>query len=417
MMKHTGFKCTLLFIGLIVCNIFSSRTSIANANDDLVETGISQRDSLPSDDFIHLYGSLNSFFFRAKEQREITVAFLGGSITAGSGWREIVMDYLEKEYPQLTWTFLNAGIPSLGSLPHAFRLQGDVLSQGRIDLLFVESAVNDLANGAPVLCQRRSLEGIVRHAKKINPSMDIVLMAFADEIKVEDYDAKKIPGEVQAHEDVARHYKLPFINLAKEVASRIKAGEFTWIKDFRDLHPSPFGHQLYFRSIRRMFQLAEQKFSPIKDYQGLPAPMDPFNYSSAEYVSVAAAKEMTGFVVDAAWTPRDSAKTRKRFVDVPMLVSARPGDSFEFSFKGNAVGLALISGPDAGMIRYSIDGSKEETKDLFTQWSRSLHLPWYIILGDGLKNRKHTVRVTLLESHHPKATGSACRIVHFLVNR
>ena len=99
-----------------------------------------------------------------------------------------------------------------------------------------------------------------------------------------------------------------------------------------------------------------------------------------------------------------------------MLVSDNPGSSFEFSFEGNAVGIAVVSGPDAGMIRYSIDSGKEQTKDLFTQWSKSLHLPWYLVLGDGLDDGRHTLRVTLLDEHHPNATGSACRVVYFLVN-
>jgi sialidase-1 len=374
-------------------------------------------DSLPSENFFHLYGDLNSFLSRVKVEKRATVAFLGGSITAGRGWRDQVMAFLETRYPTTKWTFINAGIPSLGSVPHAFRLQRDVLSKGPVDLLFVESAVNDLANGTSVVNQRRALEGIVRHARKVYPAIDVVLMAFADEIKVEEYYAEKVPVEVQVHEDVARHYQLPFINLAKEVAMRIKASEFTWKDDFKDLHPSPFGHQLYFRTIGRMIEKSDIEYAPPGLPRKLPLPLDEFNYDNGEYLNVTDAKRLNGFVVDPAWTPDDSAKTRPRFVGVPMLVGDSPGDSFEFSFAGDAVGLALVSGPDAGVIRYSIDGGVEQEKDLFTQWSRSLHLPWYVVLGDGLKNGKHKLRVTLLNAHNAGRTRSACRIVHLLVNR
>ena len=99
-----------------------------------------------------------------------------------------------------------------------------------------------------------------------------------------------------------------------------------------------------------------------------------------------------------------------------MLVSDTPGSSFEFSFEGNAVGVALVSGPDAGMISYSIDDGAEKTCDLYTQWSKSLHLPWYLVLGDGLSDGRHKLKVTLKEKHHPNATGSACRIFYLLVN-
>ena len=401
---------------LMLCSGFCYAVPETDIREALQDAYRQVGDSLPSDDFIHLYGRLDNFFLRVKNQKEVAVAFLGGSITAGQGWRDLVVRYLEHEYPKTKWTFLNAGIPSLGSLPHAFRFETDVLASGRVDLLFVESAVNDLANATPVAYQKRALEGIVRHARQANPEMDIVLMAFADEPKLADYKTRKDPVEVMVHDEVAKHYRLPFINLAEEVFSRIEVKEFTWKDDFIDLHPSPFGHQLYFRTIRRMFELSARKSPSRIRTTKLPAPMDPFNYSLGRYVSVDSAKVEHGFRVDPSWKPSDEVRTRKRFVEMPMLVSDESGSSFEFTFEGNAVGIAVVSGPDAGMIRYSIDGGQEQTKDLFTQWSRSLHLPWYLVLGDGLDKGRHTVRVTLLEEHHPKATGSACRVVHFLVN-
>lgn len=376
-----------------------------------------QRDSLPSGNFIKLYGKPTNFFLHANREKEVSVAFLGGSITAGQGWRDRVMQYLEHAYPQTKWNFLNAGIPSLGSLPHAYRFESDVLAHGDVDLLFIESAVNDLANQTPPLQQMRALEGIVRQARNARPDMDIVLMAFADEPKLSDYASGRVPAEVGVHQKVAKHYKLPFINLSEEVYKRIEAKEFTWKEDFVDLHPSTFGHQLYARTIRTMFELSDPDKVPsrIRSYR-MPAPIDRFSYAQGEYVSVDRAEHERGFRVDPSWKPSDQARTRRRFVEMPMLVSDEAGSSFEFSFEGNAVGIALVSGPDAGIIRYSIDGGQEQTKDLFTQWSRSLHLPWYLILGDGLAEGKHTLRVTLLADHHPKATGSACRIVYFLVN-
>ena len=39
-----------------------------------------------------------------------------------------------------------AGIPSVGSNGHAFRLQRDILMRGPVDLLFIETAVNDVSN-------------------------------------------------------------------------------------------------------------------------------------------------------------------------------------------------------------------------------------------------------------------------------
>ena len=144
--------------------------------------------------------------------------------------------------------------------------------------------------------QRRALEGIVRHARNAKPDMDIVLMAFADEMKLADYAAGKVPVEVQVHRDIAKHYRLPFINLSEEVFRRIDAKEFTWKDDFVDLHPSPFGHRLYFRTIRRMFEMTSPRRPPVRlGVVKMPEPIDPSNYSKGDYVSVRQANIKNGF--------------------------------------------------------------------------------------------------------------------------
>jgi sialidase-1 len=99
-----------------------------------------------------------------------------------------------------------------------------------------------------------------------------------------------------------------------------------------------------------------------------------------------------------------------------MLVGEVIGDSFEMTFEGRAIGIAVVSGPDAGILSYRIDGKKTQTLDLFTRWSKQLHLPWYLMLSDTLKPGKHTVKVTIADKNNPASDGYACRIVYFLVN-
>ena len=49
------------------------------------------------------------------------VVFLGGSITFMSGWRDMVCAELERRFPETKFDFINAGIPSTGSTPGAYR--------------------------------------------------------------------------------------------------------------------------------------------------------------------------------------------------------------------------------------------------------------------------------------------------------
>lgn len=103
-------------------------------------------------------------------------------------------------------------------------------------------------------------------------------------------------------------------------------------------------------------------------------------------------------------------------MNVPMLVGEQANASLDLEFKGRGVGIAIISGPDAGKITYTIDGKKPQSLDLFTQWSTQLHLPWYLMLADELSPGRHRLHLTIDPGKNEKSIGNACRIVHFLVN-
>lgn len=375
---------------------------------------------LPYDPYLTLRGGLQNSYAALTRRQSATIAFLGGSITHHPGWSNKVDSFLRKTYPATRFRFINAGIPSLGSLPHAFRLQRDLLDSGRIDLLFVEAAVNDRINGTDSLTQARTLEGIVRHARRANPAMDIVLMSFADPNKTKDYDNGITPTEIINHERIAAHYQLPSINLAKEVHDRMQHGEFSWEKDFKDLHPSPFGQQLYFAAIRELLQrsfgaAAQAAPARIKKYT-LPKALDPHAIDKGQYYAIDLAQLDDQWVLQPDWAPADGLHTRPGFVHRPMLVATTPGATLTLPFKGRAIGIAIVSGKDAGILSWSIDGGPFRQADLFTQWSRSLHLPWYLLFSSDLKKGKHTLQLKITNDKNAQSAGNAARIVYFLVN-
>lgn len=371
---------------------------------------------LDSKAYIRNYGELNNSFFLIKHQKPVKVAFLGGSITDMKGWRELVMARLEKQYPKVKFDFLNAGIPSLGSLPHAFRLKTDVLDKGKVDLMFVESAVNDRVNETSEKIQRRALEGTIRQSLASNPKMELVMMAFVDPDKMNDYHGGKVPVEVQVHEDMAKYYHLPFINLAKEVTDRINAGEFTWEKDFKNLHPAPFGQELYAHTIQALLLYNEGLKQKGLKIRKLPEAMDKGNYSHGNYYGIQHGESLKGFVQRPDWTPADGVSARDGFNHVPVLEGSSAGDAFALDFEGNVIGIASLAGPDAGMVEYTIDGKSYPALDLYTQWSNGLHLPWYKLLADDLGKGKHRLELKISSQKNESSRGHAVRLVNFLIN-
>jgi sialidase-1 len=373
---------------------------------------------LPYNNYISVRGGLNNFYTACIKKHKATVAFLGGSITHNPGWRNKVCDWLTEHFPKTDFHFIAAGIPSLGSLPHVFRLQQDVLDSGKIDLLFVEAAVNDRVNKTDSLIQMRSLEGIVRHTQKANPHTNIIFMSFADPYKTSDYDKGITPAEIANHEMIAAHYHLPSINLGKEVHDKIRNHEFDWDKDFKDIHPSPFGQELYFANIKQLLLDAETQFNAGKNnsQNKLPTALDNASFVNGSYYDIHHATRDAGWTLQEHWQPADSAKTRNGFVNVPVLETNQPGATLTLSFTGSAAGMAVVAGPDAGIIEYSIDHGEWKKINLYTEWSSWLHLPWYVLFGSGLPNKQHSIQLKISNEQPAGSKGHACRIVHFLVN-
>jgi hypothetical protein len=262
------------------------------------------------------------------------------------------------------------------------------------------------------------MEGIVRHALIANPYLDIVLLHFADKDKMSDYNNDKTPGVIIQHEKVAEYYNISSINLAKEVNDRILNGEFSWRDDFVDLHPSLFGQALYFRTIRHFFDTM-WKDQPAAGYvsKSLPGqPLDPFSYANGSFEPLLKAKLVNNWKYIKKWEPEHNVNVREGFVNDPILEARQPGALLKLKFSGKAIGLFVTSGPDAGIIEYSIDGSDFKAIDQFTQWSTQLHLPWLIMLNDELHAGRHTLILRIAPDKNPLSTGNVCRIHQFVIN-
>lgn len=382
--------------------------------------------SQKSEEHFILRGKLDNCRIKFQKTGKGRVVFMGGSITTMNGWRKLVCDYLTEKFPKTEFDFIDAGISSTGSVPGSFRLMRDVFAYGPVDLLFEEAAVNDLHNMRSPVEMKRGMEGILRHARKVNPNIDIVMMHFVDPKHIADYRQGNVPKVVQVHEQVAEYYNVPTIHLAKEVTDRIEAGQFTWKDDFKNCHPSPFGHRLYESTIRRTLNAAwsetlqdgaEPKAHPIPD-----TPLDGFSFDGGKMLPLESAK-LNGFSLIENCDPRANSvggNVRPGYHNVPMLVGDKPDDEFAVGFKGRAFGIFVASGPDAGKIAWSIDGGPWKTKDLFTKWSKQLHIPWVYVLESELKPGEHQVRVRVVgEKNGEKngaSKGSVCRIVNLLVN-
>jgi len=363
---------------------------------------------------IHQRGSLTNSYLKFAKEKKGCVAFLGGSITEMRGWRNMIQEDLKQRFPETEFTFIDAGIPSTGSTPHAFRFENDVLQKGMPDLLFVEAAVNDDTNGFDYIRQTRGMEGIIRHARTVSPEMDIVMLHFIYDPFIPLLDKGIQPQVIMSHESVANHYYVSSINLAEEVAQRMRDGEFDW-KEFGGTHPAWNGHTYYVAAINRLFDLewsGDVVKKTVRAHEVPERPIDSYSYDKGVFADIRSAKQLNGWKVVDDWTPTVKGNTRKGFVHVPMLVADRAGASFLFSFEGRAVGIFCAAGPQACVLEYSVDGAPFKKLDTFTDWSRNLYIPWVYMLETELVSGRHTLRLRIA-----KGERTGCQIRNFVVNQ
>lgn len=366
-----------------------------------------------------LRGDYRNSYQMFEKERVGTVAFLGGSITEMKGWRDMICEDLKQRFPYTKFTFIDAGIPSTGSTPGAFRLADDVLSKAKVDLLFVEAAVNDDTNGFNAIEQVRGMEGIVHHALLSNPSMDIMMLHFIYDPFIPKLDGGQMPDVILNHERVANHYLIPSVNLATEIAARMREGEFNW-EQFGGTHPKPLGHAYYAATINKVLDEIYASCvaaGPAVKPHVLPAvPLDGYSYTNGKLVDIRQAHINKGWQLVPSWTPRLIAEARPGFVDVPMLETDRPGAKLTLDFEGTAVGIFCVSGPAAGILEYSIDGAPFKKLDTFTAWSGGLYIPWVYMFDTELPKGKHRLMLRMSKDHHPQSKGTACQIRQFVVN-
>ncbi len=357
-----------------------------------------------------------SIFQQKKQGR---VAFIGGSITQNKGWRDHVCNSLKLRFPETCFDFINAGVSSTDSTWGAFRIQNDVFLKGKVDLLFVDFAVNDQYNGRSNIESIRAMEGIVQKALKHNQYIDIIFLYFYDPAKKIFVDAGKIPPVIDSHEYVADYYHISSIDAAKLVSLEINRDGTYWEKFGANIHPGPFGGRVYANAVEELFDkiwhepLSQSNLPRLHD---IPKQcLDTLNYSNSMVIEPNQAELVNGWQHIDVWKPK-SGQIHAHFNNIPILETTEPNAVLRLNFTGTAIGLLVLAGPDAGILEYSIDGDEFKLVDQFTQWSSNLHLPWVIMLNADMRNVKHELILRTTNQKNLKSQGYVSRIIKFLVN-
>lgn len=93
---------------------------------------------------------LNNTYVKLVKEKELTIAYIGGSITAGASattpktesYRALTTAWFKKQFPDAKITEINMGIGMAGSKLPAYYVKSELVPK-KPDLIFLECAIND----------------------------------------------------------------------------------------------------------------------------------------------------------------------------------------------------------------------------------------------------------------------------------
>ena len=235
---------------------------------------------------------MSDVFQKAQNGEDITVAYIGGSITEGYNagttefYAKTCTDLLQGYFPDITVTGVNAGISGTPSLLGNLRLERDVLSADP-DIVFVEFAVNDGQEAD----YKNAYESLVRTLLTQEKDIAVVLLFT---VLDSGYTCQEHMSKIGAN------YDLPMISVHDSVYEEIEAGRMTWQDYSNDQsHPNAYGHKCITDFVDNYYQkvlpvVAENVGEVSKE---LPDPVFSAKYMNMHYMDSATMDgvELDGF--------------------------------------------------------------------------------------------------------------------------
>lgn len=244
---------------------------------------------------------------RAGRGEELTIGFLGGSITQGSLASEHqntyayrVYTWWKKTFPDATFHYVNGGIGGTTSHYGASRAVTDVLMY-QPDFVVVDFSVNDEAD----VFFQETYEGVVRKIVSWHsvPALILLNNVFYDTgLNAQEY-----------HNAVGEWYHVPYVSIKDTVYQKMKQGFYTREELTPDgLHPNDKGHELvageiiaFLEEVRKQTETAAEmpdasKTVPLVSDESLPAPMTQNAYENAKRLTIREiSPKLDGFRADA----------------------------------------------------------------------------------------------------------------------
>lgn len=220
---------------------------------------------------------------RAEAGEEITVAYIGGSITQGSSagdegcYAKLVTNWFQSTFSSAKVNYVRAGIGATGSFIGVHRVDTDVIAKNP-DVVFVEFSVNDTTENT-----RRNVDSYDSLLRKLwnsdsKPAIVCIGMTQENGTSFQNY-----------HYDIAKSYDLPFISYRNAILDVIKNGHIKWTDISDDnIHPNTAGHKVLTEIITHyLAKVNESKNDVSGDESDFSTPFTKDKFSGASLLTPA----------------------------------------------------------------------------------------------------------------------------------
>ena len=337
-------------------------------------------------------GRLASVMARAASGEDITIAYIGGSITNGDSanpketkcYAYLTTEWWKETFPGANINYVNAGIGATDSYIGVHRAKRDVLAY-KPDLVVVEFSVNDTRNH-----NKETYESLLRMLLNSDSQPAVISLIITTE---QGYDY------ASDHIQSAFNYKVPIISYKAEIEKGYEQKVISWddIGSSDGVHPSNGGHTVIANLLTTFYSdvLKDINNTEYTEEYVMADAKTKCRYENADiiFADEMDITENDGFVYENVWA---------NLSDTNGWVCT-DGGSITFKATGKSLGIIYQKTTDgmSGVYDVYVDGEycMQIDGDFKNGWGNCVD---YVILGSYDESSEHTVSVMLNDNSENK---------------